>query len=136
MTKLWVVLAGVVVVVAGTAQAQSAWEGKWKTVNGTCGEGLVVKVTEKPGVLEMKFMGAPQIPPADRNVTLAADGSGKFGYRSDIFGDLEILVPAGSGKREVRLHQVKGVCRWVLSAARTERTTISLLRLEYDKVQH
>jgi hypothetical protein len=100
--------------IAGTAHAQS-WEGKWKIVNGTCPDGIVVKVEEAAGTMTVRSMGAGSVPPSERVVQVAADGSGKLRYSSPVFGDMEMIVPPGKGKRELRIaQQVKGICQWKL----------------------
>jgi len=99
---------------AGTAQAQE-WPAIWKLTNGQCGDGIAVTVSERPGVLVVQSKGNNRgINPSNREIKLAADGSGTLDFRSDTFGDMKITVAGGKGVREIRQAQVKGICAWRL----------------------
>ena len=110
------VAVGLVACVVSSVACGQTWEGTWKLVNGNCRDGLTVKVTEAPGTVTLRGEGnGRDIPPSERIVQVGADGSGKGVFPSPAFGDQEIAVPAGKGKRTIRLsQQVRGICQWEL----------------------
>jgi len=107
---------GVLVCIVSSAAHADAWVGTWKLVNGNCRDGLSVTVTEAPGTVTLRGEGnGRDIPPSERIVQVGADGSGKGVFPNPVFGDQEIVVPPGKGKRTIRLsQQVRGICQWEL----------------------
>ncbi|MEI7871498.1 MAG: hypothetical protein WCK95_05235 [Alphaproteobacteria bacterium] len=109
---------------SATSQAQTPaaeWAGVWKLKDGEgCGDGIAIKVAERPGLMTVLFEGNNRgIRPSTREVPLAADGSGKAEFRSETFGAMTLEAPAGKGKRVLLLTQLHSpinrlACRWTV----------------------
>ncbi|MCW5736974.1 MAG: hypothetical protein KIS73_22805 [Enhydrobacter sp.] len=108
--------AALMLVPAAAVGQTAEWTGTWKIVNGTCREGLTATVVEVPGTVTLKGEGnGRDIPPSERVVRVAADGSGRGIFPNPVFGDLEVAVPPGRGKRPIKLtQQTRGICQWEL----------------------
>lgn len=95
------------------AQTPSEWTSTAKISSGTCPDGAVAKISEQSGSMRMTLSAANGTQFAQFEVALAGDGSGKAEYRGTTGVPTRLEVPAGSGKRAMRSHQVDGPCQWV-----------------------
>lgn len=100
-------------VFASSAFAEQ-WTTTWMSSNGqACGENVVIHITEASGVMKVHSDGnGTNVRPYDRELKLAADGSGRLETTSRQYGQLVFEVPAGKGRRPLSLKQVKGICQW------------------------
>jgi hypothetical protein len=98
---------------AASALAQPAdtkWNSSAKLLKGSCGQGVIVAVVERPGSMNLKFSLQGK-PTGDVNVTLAPDGSGQTEF-DGAGGRVKLDVSAGTGKRPLKTSQVGGQCEW------------------------
>ncbi len=106
-TTLLVLMAGL------SAFAQSApveWSSTAKIANGTCSDGAVARMAEKPDAVNVKILIGGKVT-AEFDMALAADGSAKGDYRG-VMGRQKAELAPGRGKRLMTTAQVEGNCQW------------------------
>jgi hypothetical protein len=105
------VLAGVVVGLMATTALAERWTAKAKIEIGPCSDGLMVTVTESPGMMNLKFSFEGKDRGIPREIKLAPDGSGKADF-TGADGPVAFTVSPGTGKRVMSASQKEGRCRW------------------------
>lgn len=97
--------------VSSPAFAQQ-WTAKAKIANGNCGDGATVEVVEQGEAMVLKFsLNGKQF--TEVRVALAADGSGKTIFTGATEAQTTLDIPAGTGKRQLKTAQTRGVCQWL-----------------------
>jgi hypothetical protein len=100
--------------IAALAQTPAAeWSSVAKITNGTCGEGSVAHITERPGNMRLRLVYRNGQQYAEFDVALAADGSGKAEFTGAAGAATKLDVSSGAGKRPMKTSQVIGICQWL-----------------------
>jgi hypothetical protein len=90
----------------------SEWSSVAKITKGSCADGAVASVNERPGSMHLKLAFPNGKQYAEFDVAIAADGSGKAQFQGSI-GATVMEVPAGKGERPLKTTQVQGICQWL-----------------------
>ena len=118
--RVWTQHCGLVAattVAAHTAFAQgSEWTSVARISNGTCLDGAIARIIERPGTLQLKLAHAAGPQFAEFEVALAADGSGRAEFKGSDGSPTRLEVPAGAGKRTLKSAQINGPCQWTWTA--------------------
>jgi len=90
--------------------APAHWSSIEKITRGSCGEGAIADVIESAGRLSIRIViDGRQV--AHFDVPLAPDGSGTAEFPGAT-GRNVMVIPAGTGRRPMRIARLDGACEW------------------------
>ena len=96
------------------AQTEVKWQAVAKITKGSCGDGAIAYVTERPGTAYFRLTYPNGTQYAEFDVALAADGSGKMQYTAGQNRNVvDLEISAGTGKRSLKTSGVTTKCDYV-----------------------